>query len=281
MILIADAGSTKTSWCLVDGDVRDDMRSSGINAATMPVDTVSDIVDSELLSWLGERRVDTICYYGAGVVGDVQRGSVVKALAGVGAGAVSVESDMLGAARSILGRKAGIACILGTGSNTCLYDGAGIVDNVPSLGYILGDEGSGASLGRRFTGDLFKRLLPVEVENVWQERVGLDMPGVVDRVYRSPGANTFLGSLVPLIHELLHIDEVAAMVEDEFDRFFERNVERYGVPCRSLGFVGSIAVHFGDILARVAVRRGYEIVGVAADPMDGLVHFHVAESNRH
>lgn len=274
MILIADAGSTKTSWCLVDGDVRDDMRSSGINAATMSCDAVSEVIDSELLPWLGGRRVDKVCYYGAGVVGNVQRESVVKALAGVGARAVAVESDMLGVARSILGREAGIACILGTGSNTCLYDGVGIVDNVPSLGYILGDEGSGASLGRRFTGDLFKRLLPAEVESVWQDRVGLDMPGVVERVYRRPGANTFLGSLVPVIHGLLHIDEVAAMVEDEFDRFFERNVERYDIPCRRLGFVGSVAVHFGDILACVAARRGYEIAGVTADPMDGLVRFH-------
>lgn len=274
MILIVDAGSTKTSWCMADGDRSDVMRSSGINAATMSRDRMTDIVMTELMPWLAGRHVEAVYYYGAGVVGDVQRKSVTEVLAPVMAAYVTVESDMLGAARSILGHDAGIACILGTGSNTCCYDGIKIVDNVPSLGYILGDEGSGASLGRRFAGDLFKRLLPSEAWTVWRERVGLDMAGVIDRVYRQPGANTFMGSLVPMIHDLMHISEVADMVEDEFERFFTRNVERYDTECRRLGFVGSIAIHFGEVLRRVAIRHGYTIKAVSADPMDGLVRYH-------
>ncbi len=274
MILIADAGSTKTCWCLVDGGVRDMMRSPGINAATMSPETVTATINDVVLPWLAGRHVDTIYYYGAGVVGECQRRIVAGALGHARASRVVVESDMLGASRSILGREAGIACILGTGSNTCLYDGAYIVDNVPSLGYILGDEGSGASLGRRFVGDLFKRLLPAEAMDIWHSQVGLDLAGVITQVYRKPGANVFLASLVPMIRGLMSVPEVALMVEDEFDRFFERNIERYDTDCRRLGFVGSVAAHFGSELERVAVRRGYAIASVSADPMDGLVRYH-------
>ena len=274
MIIIADAGSTKTTWTLCDAGSSTTVRTSGINAATMAPDAIAKIIADELMPRVDGRSVSEVYFYGAGVVSDSRREVVANALAALGAGRVEVESDMLGAARAILGREAGIACILGTGSNTCLYDGDRIVDNVPALGYILGDEGSGASIGRRFVGDLFKRLFPGEVEAVWRERVGLDMADVIERVYRQPGANVFLGSLVPMVSELMAVEAVSAMVEDEFDRFFVRTVERYATGCRRLGFIGSVAVNFADVLDAVAGRHGYTIAALEADPMPLLVKFH-------
>lgn len=274
MKIIADAGSSKTNWCIIDRGECRTVRTSGLNPATMSPEAVGGIVAGELLPQLGVYDAPEVYYYGAGVVSDSRRAIVANALSPIAPARVEVESDMLGAARAILGRESGVACILGTGANTCLYDGSAIVDNVPALGYILGDEGSGAVLGRRFVGDLFKRLLPAEAVEMWRERVGLDMVGVIERVYRRPGANVFLGSLVPMIRELMHLEAVSAMVADEFDRFFTRNVERYDTDCRRLGFVGSVAVNFADLLGAVAARHGYSIAAIEADPLPRLVNFH-------
>lgn len=274
MIIIADAGSTKTTWSLCEAGACEAVRTSGINAATMAPETIAKIIADELLPRVRGRAVTSVNFYGAGIVSDSRRAVIAEALALLSADSVMVESDMLGAARAILGHEAGIVCILGTGSNTCLYDGDRIVDNVPALGYILGDEGSGASLGRRFVGDLFKRMFPDEVGDMWRERVGLDMADVIERVYRSPGANVFLGSLVPMIRELIGVDAVASMVEDEFDRFFIRNIDRYATDCRRLGFIGSVAVNFADVLDAVARRHGYTVAALEADPMPLLVKFH-------
>ena len=274
MKIIADAGSTKTKWCIIDGGASRTVRASGLNPATMSQGAIMEVVADEFVPAMGSLGEPEVFYYGAGVVSDVERAVIANALQLLCPARVTVESDMLGAARAILGHEPGVACILGTGSNTCLYDGTHIVDNVPALGYILGDEGSGGALGRRFVGDLFKRMLPAEAADLWRERVGLDMAGVIERVYRRPDANVFLGSLVPLIKELMHLDAVAAMVTAEFDRFFARNVERYAGDCRRLGFVGSIAVHFETVLREASARHGYTIERILGDPLDGLVEYH-------
>lgn len=285
MILIVDAGATKTRWRLVGSATQwHELATDGINAATMPPHAIASVVRDELLSLTpplkGLGDVDHIYYYGAGVVSDAQRQVVAEALAPIGAVRVEIESDMLGAARALLGDSEGIACILGTGSNSCLYNGREIVDNVPALGYILGDEGSGASLGRRFLADLFKRVYPLEFTRMWLTRLRLDVPGVIDRVYRQPGANAWMARLAPDIRCCLGVPQVRAMVIDEFDRFFSRNVERYDTPCRRVGFVGSIAVHFDTELREAASRHGYEVASLMAEPLDGLTLYHTESQPR-
>jgi len=269
MKLTSDAGSTKTTWLITDTDGKtiDTITTGGINPSTMTPDEIDDVITNQLRPMLSHYSIDIIEYYGAGVIGDIQREIISHALAQLNATSISVESDMLGAARALLGNRPGIACILGTGSNTCLYDGKNIVDNVPALGFILGDEGSGASLGRRFVGDIFKRLMPTEVMDAWRQNVGLDAASIIDRVYRQNSPNAFLGSLAPLIHDLLHVPTVAAMVDDEFDRFFTRNIERYNSPIRRLGAVGSIAWHFRTQLERAASRHSCEIATIRRSPL--------------
>ena len=235
---------------------------------------VRSIVEDELLPHLGTRcDLAAVYYYGAGVVSDAQRTFLADTLSALSP-RVEVNGDMLGAARAVLGSQAGIACILGTGSNTCQYDGHDIVDNVPAMGYILGDEGSGASIGRRFIGDLFKREYPDEVRRAWDVEVGLDLADVIERVYRQPGANSFLGSVVPFVRKMTTVPQVGAMVMDEFDRFFRRNVVKYDHELNLLGLVGSVAHHFAPEISAVAARHGYRIATIIADPMPGLVKYH-------
>lgn len=274
--LIVDAGGTKTTWCETGGDnepIRV-IKTSGINVSAMTADAVRAVVENELLPQLGGcSRFGAVHYYGAGVVSDADR-RLLAGVLGRLADNVDVNGDMLGAARAVLGTQGGIACILGTGSNTCLYDGLDIVDNVPGMGYILGDEGSGASIGRRFVGDLFKREYPDEVSREWDAETGLDFAAVVDRVYRRPGANSFLGSVVPLVRRLTSVPAVGAMVADEFDRFFRRNVIKYDGSVRRVGLVGSVALHFAPEITAAAEVYGYEITAIMSDPMPGLIKYH-------
>lgn len=280
MLLIADAGSTKTAWALTDPATSATTlcTTSGINPAVMPPEAIRAVIAGELLPQLGDAPIAGIHFYGAGVVSPECVDIVRHALAPIGAATVSIGSDMLGAARALLGRGAGIACILGTGSNTCLYDGSRITDNVPPMGYILGDEGSGASIGRRFVGDLFKRMLPPDVEEAWRREISLTAADVIERVYRQPGANVFLASLVPFILSQTGHTAVRALIDDEFDRFFLRNVERYDTVTRRLGFVGSVALHLRGPLLAAARRHGYEVTAIIGAPLENLIKFH-AEKN--
>ncbi len=273
MKLIIDAGSTKTTWCVIDDNRTPvlTLRSHGINAATMPTEVILETVN-EVNEQLERYSYDCITFYGAGIVNDTTAQLVAGILSNsFESSRIEVFSDMVAAARALLGSNKGIACILGTGSNSCLYDGECVVANVPPLGYILGDEGSGGALGKRFLGDMFKGLLPDTVTAAWQVEVGLSMPDVIERVYRQPAPSAFLASLAPFIHSQLHVPEVRAMVMDEFDRFFERNIERYDTDSRLVGFVGGIAMAFSAEINEVANRRGYTVTSIITDPLPDLL----------
>ena len=283
MILIVDAGATKTRWCFADssGYEVQTLVTDGINASTMTTESITAIVDNvfELVPVDMLQRISAIHYYGAGVVSAEQRVSISKLLSRLSSTAIlETHGDMLGAARALLGDSPGVACILGTGSNSCLYDGNLIVDNVPALGYILGDEGRGASLGKRFLSDLFKRFYPACLMAEWQTEMGLTMADVVERVYRRPGANSFLGSVVPFIKKNMHYSEVRSMVIDEFGRFFDRNVMKYHIDSPAIGVVGSIGKYFEVELADVALSRGCRLVKIVADPMPELVKYHTRKN---
>ena len=273
MKLIIDAGSTKTTWGVVDESANPVLmlRSHGINVATMPTEVIMESFQ-EVNDELSRYEFDCVTYYGAGIVND----STVQRITGLlsnslNAQRIDVFSDMVGAARAVLGNQPGIACILGTGSNSCLYDGDCVVANIPALGFILGDEGSGASLGRRFLGDMFKGLLPDGVTSAWQGDVGLSMPEVIEKVYRQPAPSAFLASMAPFIQGQMHVEKVRELVIDEFNRFFDRNIERYDTTSRRLGFVGGVATLFSNELALIAAERNYTITSIIADPLPDLL----------
>lgn len=274
MRLIADSGSTKTDWCVVDGgEVVSRLCGQGINPFQQGVETIEGIVNGELVSKI--RCADSITeieFYGAGCRDD--KVALLERLFRkmfVNAGRVEVCSDVVGAARALFGHGQGIACILGTGANSCLYDGKRIVANVPPLGYILGDEGSGAVLGRLFINALFKGGLPTELRDGFLAETGLTLAGIINKVYREPLANRFLASTSIFIHNHLDNSELRALVVDNFRSFFRRNVRLYGRSDLPVGAVGSMAFYYERELAEAAEAEGYNINKVIKSPMDGLV----------
>lgn len=271
MTLIADSGSTKTDWALVDGDAVRRIQTQGLNPFHQDIHDIIQTLERELLPQLGESRPSIIRFFGAGC-NEVGAARMEVALSKVFPEAhAEVASDLLGAAHALCGREAGMAAILGTGSNSCLYDGERIVANVPPMGYILGDEGSGAVLGRRFVGALYKGLLGHGVRETFEQAMGLDYAGVLDRVYRQPMAGRFLASIVPFIRERSETDErVRELVLDNFGDFIDRNIMAYrsSLPLHA---VGSVAYYFERELRKAAAVRGVVVGRILKAPVDGLV----------
>ena len=272
--LIADSGSTKTDWCLVDEwKVIKRISGQGINPYQQQTDEISRILKNEVADRLGGLvRVDGIRFYGAGcrdemtdVMADLLRRSFPDAVS------VEVCSDMVGAARALFGSSEGIACILGTGANSCVYDGRDIVANVPPLGFILGDEGSGAVLGRLFVNALFKGHLSDFLREDFLKESGLSLSEIIERVYRRPLANRFLAGMSPFIHRHLDDSSLREIVVGNFRDFFSRNVSRYGRSDLPLGAVGGMAYYYENELREAAGAEGYTVSVILKSPIDGLV----------
>lgn len=274
--LIADAGSTKTDWALIPGSlpVRK-FATSGVNPVVMPKEEIVSRFQTELCPKLDGEMPDEVYYYGAGCIPSVCADMQQLLSEITGCAKVTVASDMLGAARSLCGHRPGIACILGTGSNSCLYDGEAIVDAVAPLGFILGDEGSGAVIGRRFLSDMIKRQYPPEIDETFEQRFGLSAGDIVRRVYKEASANVFLASFMPFVRECLREERVEAMVVDEFCRFLRRNVAAYaGSDTLPVSFTGSVACHFSSQLRSALAICGMKAGEIKADPINGLINYH-------
>lgn len=276
MILIADSGSTKTDWCVAkDGETLKRFTTQGINPYHQDERKINGIVFGELLPQTSDYRPEKIVFYGSGC-----REEKIPTMKNILLNAFSQEaeveiySDLLGAARAICGHEEGVACILGTGSNSCLYDGKGIVENIPPLGYILGDEGSGATLGKIFVNELLKNKqmgdLKEEFLNEWNMTEG----DIIERVYRQPMANRFLASIAPFISRHTGRTEVSATVTENFRQFLRKNVRQYHRDDLPVGFTGSIAWHFRDQLLEAAKEENVTVGVVEKSPMDGLLRYH-------
>lgn len=277
-ILIADAGSTNTEWALIDetGRILSSFKSEGINALLAPPDDITRLIHDVQSQLPTDQHIDEIYYYGAGCATDAICEKMVSSLHNVWPDTqIFVSSDLLGAARSLFGNKKGIACILGTGSNSCLYDGNKIASQIPSLGYILGDEGSGAALGKRLLGDAFKNQVPDNVREKFLQKFGLTLPDILDKIYRQSSPNAFLASLVPFLSENLWNPYIYSLVLEELTNFFRRNVAMYpGAHSIEVSFTGSIAFYFDKILREAAASQGYRVHEVSETPMEGLIEFH-------
>ena len=277
--LIADSGSTKTDWLLVAPDgTRAELHTSGINPARDARVYIYNVLYHELLSQLPQAaETQTVCFYGAGCImpfSQTVQDVIRELLPGC---TVEVESDLLGAARALCGREAGIACILGTGSNSCLYDGKDIVMHTPPLGYILGDEGSGAFLGRTLLNGLFKGILPEKLKVAFCEKYDMTLPDIIEHVYRLPSANTFLASLVPFLAEHREHPAVHDMLVDAFRLFIAHNIAIYGHKEMPLHCVGGIAFQFEAELRAAAAAEGRQIGRILRRPIDGIVQYHLQE----
>lgn len=268
-ILVCDSGSTKADWLYANGDSEEAVRTDGINPVRDAGESINRIVAS-LPDW----KPECIYFYGAGCI-EPYSASVRKALQERFPKAlVSVESDLLGAARALFGHKEGIACILGTGSNSCLYKNGQITANVPPMGYILGDEGSGAVLGRQLVSDIVKGQLSQELKDAFMEEFQLTPALIVENVYRKPAANRFLASLCPFLSKHRDYDEIQRLLASEFERFLRRNVLLYNRPDLEIRYVGSISVHFEHELRNVHAKMGLKMGNVLASPVKKMMFFH-------
>ncbi|MDR0940343.1 MAG: ATPase [Mediterranea sp.] len=279
MILIADSGSTKTDWCLTaQGSVSLRVRTKGINPFFQTEEEILAELRHTLQPQLPEgESIDAIHFYGAGCT--PERAPLLRRAIGEvfpAASGLEVCSDLLAAARGLCGHEGGIACILGTGSNSCFYDGKAIAQQVSPLGFILGDEGSGAYLGKLLVGDVLKRQLPPDVQKAFFAETGLTAAEIIDRTYRQPFPNRFLAGLSPFIARHLDRPELRQLARNAFVAFLKRNVAAY--PCREYPahFVGSIACHYEELLREAAQETGVRIGKICQSPMDGLVDYHAA-----
>lgn len=279
MILIADGGSSGIKWCLLDNkDKVMEFDTTGMNPVMLTTEEMAQRIAEEVAPQieipLGQ--IDHIYYYGAGCRGGDYNRAVEKALKRTFShAAIEVDSDMVGAAKALCGDKPGIACILGTGSNSCLYDGEKIIDSVAPLGYILGDEGSGAVLGKQLISDVFKNQLPAELCLKFREQFDLNMETVIRRVYGTPEANRFLASLTPFLAKYIEEPSIHRLVLNSFKSFFVRNVAHYmAYKTLPVNFVGSVAYHFRDVLQEAAAAIDCNIGKVIISPMEGLIEYH-------
>lgn len=278
MILIADCGSTKIDWCVVDGaNVVRRVFTGGMNAVMLTEEEMASRIAEELVPQLGDEHIEEVYFYGAGCIADEVCDNVRRAIAKniPSAKKIEVHTDLLAAARALCGRKPGIACIMGTGSNSCYYDGDKICDNVSPLGYILGDEGSGAVLGKILIGDVLKNQLPKDLCDKFLAQYELDRLTIIRRVYKEPQANRFLASVTPFLIQNIDRKEVHELVVNSFKSFFRRNVLQYeGATQLNVNLIGSIAYYYREVLEEAARECGLTVGTIIKSPMEGLVAFH-------
>ncbi len=277
MILIADSGSTKTEWREVkEGIAGKSYISSGINPFFISGEEIIRLLGRELPS-LGNSGVSGIYFYGTGVSSAAKAEIVRGALAGFfGAEKLFIGSDLLGAARSLCMSDPGIACIIGTGSNSCYYDGIKIVSNVSPLGYILGDEGGGAVIGRKLVAGVLKKQLPgIVIENFFKA-YPYTPAEILDNVYNMPLPNRFLGQFSRFIADNIHVAELQSIITSSFDEFIVRNVLSYPEARQyPVNFTGSIAYHFRPFLEELLIKHRLKPGIFTLTPMDNLVKFHI------
>lgn len=278
MKIIADSSSTRTEWVIADGDqVVEHAFTTGMNPFFQSRRELSHCIRLELPEAFFRRRWDHVYYYGAGCANREKNKIMESSLVAQFRTTVTVESDLLGAARGLLVHNSGLACILGTGSNSCMYNGHEIVESIPSLGYILGDEGSGAYMGKQLVADILKDIAPTDVIRAFYERHMMTSNMLMDEVYSNPMPQRALAKYATFLAEHLDNAYVYQLVYNAFMRFFTRNVAAYDYRNVPVSFVGSTAVLFSSVLERAASDFGISIERIIQYSMPGLVKFHAKD----
>jgi len=287
-LLIADSGSTKTDWAILVNSEKEKssykvqkLTTKGLNPFFQTIDEMTETM-YEVKKWLAENdypnvlsSLSNIFFYGAGCAFPEKNAEVEKAihLALEGNYTLFVNSDLLGAARALCGHSAGIACILGTGSNSCYYNGTEIIQQVSPLGFILGDEGSGAVLGKRFIGDLLKGQLPIALREKFLKEYQLTLSTIIENVYKKPFPNRFLASFSPFILENIEAEnKLRILVKSTLTDFFTRNIMQY--PNLPIHLTGSIAYYYQTLLKEIAQDLSLNIQSISPSPIESLIIYH-------
>lgn len=288
MIIIVESGATKTDWCSVaDNGKVTNVKTAGMNVAVMPAEAINAIIKEAAPALNPDNeKVTEVHFYAAGLI--VPEGQKVPEVAmnldaelnGFFPGAeMEYASDLLDAARAVCGHKPGIACIMGTGSNSCFFDGEKIVKNVRSAGFILGDEGGGACLGKLFMADFLKGLVPEPVASQFAKDFQVDYMTVVQNVYKSAAPSKYLGQFAPWIRQFYgKCEYVDKLMEQNFRNFIERALKQYDIANYPVGVVGGFGYAHQEILRKVAAEYGIRFSTIIAAPIEGLVEYHTGKN---
>ncbi len=275
MILIADSGSTKTDWRVINhaGEVLK-LSTPGINPFYQTKEEIIGVLKKS--GFAVPFQVSNVFFYGAGCAYEEKNKIVADAIASFLPGSqIEIQSDLVGAARALCHREAGIACIIGTGSNSCFYDGSKVIENVSPLGFILGDEGSGAVMGKKLVADYLKEQMPLSLRKKFLDTYALSNMDVLEAVYRKPFPNRYLATFAPFLTANIEDAYIHSLVADSFTDFIRRNIYRYS-SCYDLPvhFIGSVAFYLKEVLEETAKKAKIKIGNIYKSPMDGLIEYH-------
>ncbi len=276
MILLADGGSTKVDWHLIDnGKEVLQVFTKGMNPFFRSREEICEEIKTSLVVALSAYKIDAVYFFGAGCANPEKNRIIADAISdNINVLNIEVNSDLLAAARGLCGREKGIACIIGTGSNSCYYNGEKIIENISPLGFILGDEGSGAVLGKLFVGACLKNQLPEGLKEKFLSEFELTPVIILDKVYKQPMPNRFLATITPFILKQIEDETVYNLVYSSFKDFFIKNVMQYDYKSNLTHFTGSVAYHFRHILNEVGRDLDIQIGNITQSPMEGLIRYY-------
>ncbi|MBL7732578.1 MAG: N-acetylglucosamine kinase [Chitinophagaceae bacterium] len=274
--LIADSGATKAEWCLLQNGKKKSIYTQGISPYFLNTEQITNLLNKELAPRLKQVEVDEIYYYGTGCANAANARSVKRALHNVFAGAYAeVTHDLAAAARALCGRQKGIACILGTGSNSCYYNGKRIVKNSPGLGYVLGDEGSGAYLGKKVIQYYLYGTFDEELRGRFDLTYTTNATEILENVYKKPLPNRYLAGFTKFLAENRGHYMVENIIEDGLNDFFFTHLCKYKeIWSLPVSFTGGVAFGFKDVIQQLCNSYEFELGNVMKNPMEGLVAFH-------
>ena len=274
--LICDSGSTKAEWCLLNGKSKKIVTTQGLSPYFLTTQQIQQIIAKELMPKIKNIRIDEVFFYGTGCSNSENIKSVKKAISLVFTKAkVAVDHDLMGAAKALCGSNKGIACILGTGSNSCFYNGKKIVKNSPGLGYVLGDEGSGAYLGKKVIQYFLYKTFDEDLMDRFNAKYATNSVDILNHVYKQPLPNRYLASFVPFLIENRGHYMIENIIEDAFNDFFFNHIYKYRESWQMpINFVGSVAFGFKDVLKEMCNAYELQLGIVIKKPMDGLIKYH-------
>jgi glucosamine kinase len=277
MKLIAESGGTKTNWCAVSDSRETEIISTiGLNPNFVSEDAFKEVLSAEVLPAMDNPPIEEVWFYGAGCSGKTIETKVRDAIGSVlPSSEIHVFSDLTGAARGLLGTGKGYICMIGTGSNSGYYDGNNIIANVPPLGFILGDEGSGAALGKRLLADFLRGIMPQGLADEFRGIYGAEKDDIVSHVYRGIFPSRFIGGFVQFLKDHISDPYCKNLVRKSFEEFVQRNLKLYKITGKAeIAVTGSVAWHFREILEEVFIKNDFIISSVTRGPIEGLIKYH-------
>ena len=276
--LIADSGSTKAEWCMIDGKKKKTFFTQGLSPYFLSTEQIQKILEQELKTKMKQVEPDEVFFYGTGCSNPNNVILVKKAIQKVFTKAkISVDHDLMGAAKALCGKEKGIACILGTGSNSCFYNGKKIIKNSPGLGYVLGDEGSGAYLGKKVIQYFLYNTFDEDLMDRFKAKFNTTNNEILDAVYKKPLPNRYLANFTIFLAENRGHYMVENIIEDGFNDFFFNHIYKYRESWTlPINFTGSVAFGFKDVLKEMCNSYELHLGTVLKKPMDGLIKYHQA-----